>query len=463
MIWTAPLIAILGWPHVVIATTFMLYALAKKRTFPAVPSPALDLLSVEVVIPVRGELTQCQQLLDRLSERETFVNIVVLQSDPTCSAMDAASHWETSTHAWGRLERGPELPGFKAGVLNMWLRRSTADIVVVLDADWIVELKDVEELASALNQNQEAAFAQGRWSFRNADDSWISRADASALRFHHVIEQGTRASWRVAPNMNGSLTAIRRCEAMMVGGFDLTQISEDIDLSMRLLENGKRGIYVPSVCGAGMLAMSLAEYRQQKPRWSAGRTQGLLRHSGFMATRGPIRERLGNLSFFLEYATSLGSIAMLVLLSFVTVPPSAGLIALGVIAAPALTRLALSAKCEGTSAERNRQRTSALADAVLRTAFSTTNAVLTVLTLFGWRPAWKWRAGRRAMSTVSLGSVASLLATWQFVQGPAAKVAWAQLMILSVLSCALWLSPSMLRTLDEVDQKENVHEPATQA
>jgi glycosyltransferase involved in cell wall biosynthesis len=146
-----------------------------------------------------------------------------------------------------------------AAARNSGATRSTAEVLVFVDADVVVHPDVFVRLRSAFAADPELSALFGSY-----DDAPEARGAVSAFRnllHHHVHQTG---AGRAATFWSG-LGAIRREAFFEVGGFDQKLFSEpqasveDIDLGMRLAARGARTELDPEVQGTHLKRWTLAE------------------------------------------------------------------------------------------------------------------------------------------------------------------------------------------------------------
>jgi hypothetical protein len=114
---------------------------------------------------------------------------------------------------------------------------------------------------------------QARWGHLNAEDSWITRAQATLLDGHFVIEHAARFLSGRWFNFNGTAGLWRRTAITSAGGWQHDTLTEDLDLSYRAQLAGWRFEYAPDVGCAAELPPDLAAFRGQQRRWARGSVQ----------------------------------------------------------------------------------------------------------------------------------------------------------------------------------------------
>jgi glycosyltransferase involved in cell wall biosynthesis len=199
--------------------------------------------------------------------------------------------------------RRPDRAGFKAGALAAALESAPeADFVAVLDADFV---PGEDFLRAALAEvPAQVAVIQGRWAHLNADESWLTRAQAAMLDNHFRVEQAGRLALGAFGAFNGSGGLIRVAALTEVGGWSSASLTEDFDLSLRLQLAGWRVRYAGSLALPAELPSSPRALRIQQHRWMRGvaqNTRGFL--PAVLRSGQPWRQRAHALGQVAETAT----------------------------------------------------------------------------------------------------------------------------------------------------------------
>ena len=188
-----------------------------------------------------------------------------------CERLRAAGHCVEFVHL-------PTWPGYKAGALNWGLAHLADDVelVGVVDADYVV---DARWLRATVPQFADArvAFVQTPQDYRAWEGSAFYRACYAGFALFFNIAMVSRAR-RNAIIFAGTMGLLRRASLEAVGGWDEAIITEDAEVSVRLLQRGWQGIYVPVAYGRGIMPLTYEGLRKQRFRWAFGGIQILRRH-----------------------------------------------------------------------------------------------------------------------------------------------------------------------------------------
>jgi len=169
-------------------------------------------------------------------------------------------------------------PGFKAGALNHGLRITDdrAEIVAVVDADFVVE-PDLLARTVGYFAQPDVAIVQTRQEFRAEADSDYFRRLALTYRAFDEVTMPSRNE-RNAIIFAGTMGLIRRAAVVEAGGWGEWCVTEDAELSLRLLARGHRAVYVERTFGRGVMPLTFAALKRQRFRWCFGGIQILRSH-----------------------------------------------------------------------------------------------------------------------------------------------------------------------------------------
>lgn len=168
--------------------------------------------------------------------------------------------------------RRRERTGFKAGALAHGLESATGEMIAVFDADFIPP-GDFLVRAVPHFSDPGVGMVQGRWTFINEADSFITRAQALSLRAHFRIEHFTRFLSGCFFNFNGTAGIWRREAIESAGGWQSDTLTEDLDLSYRAQLAGWKFVYDGEIECPSELPPTIKAYKTQQHRWMKGMAQ----------------------------------------------------------------------------------------------------------------------------------------------------------------------------------------------
>ncbi|HVT78600.1 MAG TPA: glycosyltransferase family 2 protein [Acidimicrobiales bacterium] len=225
--------------------------------------------------------------------------------------------------------RPPDAGGGKSGALNAALAAATGEVIVVFDADHSPRRDCVRRLVRHFADPQVAA-AQGRCVIRNGDDSLLARLIAVDYLAGYLVNEYGRQSLFRLPAYGGANCAVRASELRALGGWNPNTVTEDTDLTLRLLLRGSRVCYDVTAVDEEEAVVTLERYWRQRYRWARGHQQcwrdyrGAVWRSPRLSLAEKIETTMFLLVFHLPVASAVGIGVLLLWLAGVVHPTDVG-------------------------------------------------------------------------------------------------------------------------------------------
>jgi cellulose synthase/poly-beta-1,6-N-acetylglucosamine synthase-like glycosyltransferase len=169
-------------------------------------------------------------------------------------------------------------PGFKSGALNFGLEKvdPRTALIGVIDADYHVD-PDFLSRCVPLFDDEDLAFVQTPQDYRDWDvDPYFRRLYHSYAYFFDVSQRSRNE--RNGAIFGGTMGLIVRDALVEVGGWDEWCVTEDAELSLRLLHAGWSGTHVDHAFGRGIMPLTFEALKRQRFRWCFGGVQLLRLH-----------------------------------------------------------------------------------------------------------------------------------------------------------------------------------------
>ncbi len=170
-------------------------------------------------------------------------------------------------------------PGYKSGALNYALRELTdprAEIVGVVDSDYQLKPGFLRRCAP-LFADPWVGFTQAPQDYRGWSRSRYYRRLYYSYQYFFAVSQPSRNE-RDGAIFAGTMGLIRRVALEQLGGWDEWCITEDAELSLRLLRSGWSGLHVDESWGRGIMPLTFEALKGQRYRWCFGGIQILRMH-----------------------------------------------------------------------------------------------------------------------------------------------------------------------------------------
>lgn len=178
------------------------------------------------------------------------------------------------------------LAGFKAGALNYALERTApdAEVVAVIDSDYVVEARWLRDLTPAF-QDQRIAIVQAPQDYRDESQNFFKAMCYAEYRGFFHIGMITRNE-RNAIIQHGTMTMVRRVLLQSEGGWAEWCITEDAELGLRVFEAGFDASYFPVSYGRGLMPDTFIDFKKQRYRWAYGAMQIIKAHARALFLEG---------------------------------------------------------------------------------------------------------------------------------------------------------------------------------
>ncbi len=178
-----------------------------------------------------------------------------------------------------KFEHLSDWPGYKSGALNYALGELTdprADLIGVVDSDYQIDPGFLSRCAP-LFADPGVGFIQAPQDYRDWQHAPYYRRLYYSYKYFFAISQPSRNEHNAAI-FAGTMGLIRRKALVDLGGWDEWCITEDAELSLRLLRAGWSGLHVDQSWGYGVMPLTFEALKSQRYRWCFGGIQILRMH-----------------------------------------------------------------------------------------------------------------------------------------------------------------------------------------
>ena len=170
-------------------------------------------------------------------------------------------------------------PGYKSGALNYALEHMVegdCELIGVVDSDYQIN-PDFLRMCAPLFADEHVGFIQAPQDYRGWQDAAYYRRLYYSYKYFFAVSQPSRNE-RDGAIFAGTMGLIRRRALEVVGGWDEWCITEDAELSLRILRKGWSGLHVDKSFGKGIMPLTFEALKGQRFRWCFGGIQILRRN-----------------------------------------------------------------------------------------------------------------------------------------------------------------------------------------
>ena len=258
---------------------------------------------VTVQIPVRDEAHVIGRLLNAVRELD-YPNFEVQMLD---DSEDETKGIVAKEVARLRAESFPievlwrrDNFGRKAGALNDGLKTAKGEFIAMFDADFVPPSDFLKRIVPAFFESDDIGFAQGRWTFLNETESWLTRMQSLLLSAYMTVEQPARSARGFPFTFNGTGGVWRRTCIDSAGGWHVDCVIEDLDLTCRAWMKGWKFRHYANITVPCRLPSTLRQFRFQQRRWTKGNAQIFRKYTlPILFAERPVPEKLALLAHIL--------------------------------------------------------------------------------------------------------------------------------------------------------------------
>jgi cellulose synthase/poly-beta-1,6-N-acetylglucosamine synthase-like glycosyltransferase len=243
----------------------------KKRQKPQEKSVPKEVLpSFSIVVPAKNEEPVIDRLLTSLSNLNYPSNkyeIIIIEDGSTDNTNDICMNY-AKEHANVKIMQKPISDG-KPSALNFGVAHANGDIIAIFDAD---NVPDSDALLAVVEYfvDPKVAAVQGRTTSINQKQNMLTQI----LSYEEAVwcEAYLRGKdvLNLFVHLKGSCQFIRRDVLQRLNGFDEAVLSEDMELSARLIENDYKIRYASDVVALQESPSDLNTLFKQRARWFRG-------------------------------------------------------------------------------------------------------------------------------------------------------------------------------------------------
>ncbi len=175
--------------------------------------------------------------------------------------------------------------GGKAAALNAGVALARHDLLVMVDADTVVEPDALHRLVQPFGDPRVGAVA-GNVKVGNRR-RLIGRWQHIEYVIGFSLDRRLYDTLHCMPTIPGALGAFRREAVLAAGGLSRATLAEDTDLTMGIHRAGWRVVYEETAVARTEAPSTLPQLWRQRYRWSYGTMQALWRHRRALIERGP--------------------------------------------------------------------------------------------------------------------------------------------------------------------------------
>ena len=242
-----------------------------------------DLLTFSIIVPVKNEEKVIGRLLDAMSKLDYPADkkeILIAEDGSTDNTINICRRHAEQLGLNIKVLQKPSSNG-KSSALNYGIAHAKGDIVGIFDAD-NVPARDALLNACLFFEDPRVAAVQGRTSSINAEENMLTKFISHEETVWCEVYLRGKDALNLFVHLKGSCQFIRRDVLEKLRGFDENALSEDMEISARLVENGYKIRYAPNVRSWQESPSSVKSLFKQRTRWFRGTMEVAFKYGRLM-------------------------------------------------------------------------------------------------------------------------------------------------------------------------------------
>ncbi|MEM2129736.1 MAG: glycosyltransferase family 2 protein [Candidatus Bathyarchaeia archaeon] len=242
-----------------------------------------NLLTYSIIIPAKNEEKVISRLLHALSMLNypaANKEIIVVIDGSNDKTFDICKRYAEEHERVKVLVKSTS--DGKPSALNFGLKHAAGDIVAVFDADSVPDA-NILSAVSKYFADPHVAAVQGRSLSINAKENMLTEFVSYEDAVWCEAYLRGKDALNLFVHLRGSCQFVRRVVLEKLGGFHESFLSEDMELSARLLKNGLKIRYAPDVMTWQENPPDLKTFFRQRTRWFRGTMEVALKYGRLIA------------------------------------------------------------------------------------------------------------------------------------------------------------------------------------
>ncbi len=274
----------------------------------------LPLPGVSVLIPAHNEEMVIERTLQFIFDSDypkDKLDVIVLDdasTDATPDLLDRCA--KQNSHL--RVIHIPQGEGGKgkAAVLNRGLQYAQFPLIAIFDADNQPEPESLRYLASQFVMDPSLGAVLGKFRTLNRRRNLLTRfINVEGLSFQWIVQAGRWKLLKIA-TLPGTNFIVRKDILDEVGLWDEEALTEDAELSLRILEAGHTIKFVPYAVTWEQEPENLSTWIRQRTRWARGNFYLMQKFMSSIATAKNKKLAIEMFYFLLLYHVFIGAIVV---------------------------------------------------------------------------------------------------------------------------------------------------------
>lgn len=257
--------------------------LSKKEVVPISVVEGVDYPFFSLIVPMKDERRVIERLLQasmQLDYPKDKFEVVIVEDGSTHNSLDLCKKYEALYPGRIRYFYNAESKG-KPAALNYGLKWARGDIIGVYDADNIPEPDSLLRSAEYFRDPKIVAL-QGSISSTNPEENMLTKFLHYELIVHISAHNSGKDRLGLFVPLGGTCQFVRKTVLEEVGGWRDGALSEDMEISAKLVKHGHQIKFAPEVRSWQENPSKFKELFRQRTRWARGCMDAALKYGSLL-------------------------------------------------------------------------------------------------------------------------------------------------------------------------------------
>ena len=237
---------------------------------------------ISVIVPAYNEEANIKRTLDSIIDSDyPAKEVIVIDDGSRDLTYTIASGYAQRYSKHCRIIVMRKQNGGKVSAINYAVRFAVGEIIIVIDADSIIEKNTLKEAVREFQRPDVVAVA-GKVKVLNPSN-FLTNCTALELVLGANLQRPAFSLLGVVMIVPGALGAFSKKRMMQCGLYDRDTIAEDFDITVKIAKGGGKIVGISSISYTEA-PTTIKEFYKQRSRWYRGIFQTLLKHNDAMTS-----------------------------------------------------------------------------------------------------------------------------------------------------------------------------------
>jgi biofilm PGA synthesis N-glycosyltransferase PgaC len=237
--------------------------------------------TISIIVPAYNEQENIKRTLDSIIESDYPAKEIIVVDDGSTDLTYAIASQYMQTSKRCKITVMRKQNGGKVSAINYALRFAVGEIIIVIDADSIIERNTLKETAKEFQRPDVIAVA-GEVKVLNPSN-FLTNCTALELVLGANLLRPAFSLLGIVMVVPGALGAFSKKRIMRCGLYDRDTIAEDFDITVKIAKGGGKIVGISAISYT-QAPTTLKAFYKQRSRWYRGIFQTLLKHNDAMTS-----------------------------------------------------------------------------------------------------------------------------------------------------------------------------------